>query len=228
MELNKIVESALMKMQGENKIQEIVSKNLESTIESAVRDIFGQWSDFSKDIKAHLQKELKVELGSITIPEHSQFILGQVKSLIEQHIHEDSVNQIKDEIDKFFKPLEKDEWKVSEIIEKFKEDVYDPEDEDTYEKDISFHANSEEMSITGSVYQDIYFDERPDTQKYLCKYQIRFNPEVWHMDIDGVDVDKFSSIPRYGFDNFMYKLFTSKAKIILDEEYVDTYIHETE
>lgn len=50
MDLNKMVADSLAKMDSSGKFQEIVDKQLESTMESIVRDLFGNRSDFSKEL----------------------------------------------------------------------------------------------------------------------------------------------------------------------------------
>ncbi|EKZ1254191.1 hypothetical protein Q9928_002257, partial [Listeria monocytogenes] len=51
MDFNKMVNDSLAKMEKDGEVQKLIDKHVASTVDSVVNDLFGSWSDFSKELK---------------------------------------------------------------------------------------------------------------------------------------------------------------------------------
>ncbi|ENL2461271.1 hypothetical protein AB4W33_003121, partial [Listeria monocytogenes] len=51
MDFNKMVNDSLAKMEKSGEVQKLIDKHVASTVDSVVKDLFGSWSDFSKNLK---------------------------------------------------------------------------------------------------------------------------------------------------------------------------------
>ena len=80
-----------------------------------------------------LQESLKISFDELTIPEYNELILNQIQGVFNSHINELGVKQIKENVEKLLSSDIPKEIKLSEIIEKFKEEVikdaYEPIEE---------------------------------------------------------------------------------------------------
>ena len=86
MDLNKMVMDGLAKMESEGKVQEIVEKHVSSTVESIVKDAFGSWSDFSKNLKVQVEQQLAINLSELNLSTYNTTILAAVKEKLDENI----------------------------------------------------------------------------------------------------------------------------------------------
>ncbi|HEK9030859.1 TPA: hypothetical protein ST306_003877, partial [Clostridioides difficile] len=56
MDLNKIMNDALVELEENGFVEEVVKKQLAETIKRVVNEVFGNWGDFSKKIEKHLSE----------------------------------------------------------------------------------------------------------------------------------------------------------------------------
>lgn len=222
MDLNKMVVASLAKMESEGKVQEIVEKHLESSIESAVKDLFGSWSDFSKDLKKTMQEELQINLKELQIGSYNHMVLNAIKEKLDMTISNTGIEKLKSELDEMLVSEQK-EYKLSELIEQLKNDAIgygDPEDFEGQE--ISFHHDPDRK-----ILHFIYFDSKEDKGQYECKYRLVINPKDGTLQSADIDDRKFDNRVIMGglngLDEMLFKIYTTGAKIIVDSDCVETY-----
>lgn len=218
MEIEKVVESKFNEIIQSGFIEDKIKSALEKTISDSIDESLKSWSDFGKKIKSSIQEALKTGKLEITIPEYNQLVSNWIIDMVNKTIISDSKKQIEENIARFFKPLEKDEYKISEIIEEFKKSITDDGNECSGK--ITFI--SDESSVVAG-YKDFYFDKESNKSKYACEYSFGIDDRgLWKMNIDGCDAVSARSPNLYGFDSFMFQLFASKVKIIDDSNNVVT------
>lgn len=219
MNIENCVQEKFQEIVSSGFIEEQIKKALEKTVAESIEESLRSWSDFGKELKSKISEAVKIEKLELKLPEYNQLVCNWIIEMINDQLIADSRKQIEENIKKFFKPLEKDEYKISEIIEEFKKTIID---KDEYcEGEITFIADKESLNCKG--YFDFYFDEEPNKGKYSCDYSFGINERgLWCMNIKGANVEKMKSPNLYNFDSFMFQLFASKVKIINDSDQVET------
>lgn len=51
MDFNKMVNDSLARMEKDGEVQKLIDKHVASTVDTVVKDLFGMWSDFSKELR---------------------------------------------------------------------------------------------------------------------------------------------------------------------------------
>jgi len=167
MNLNQMVSESLKNIEEEGFVQATVEKKMKQTMESIIDDIFSSWSSFGKNLKEHIQQELKVNLDELKLEAYNHMILNVVKEKMDEAIHVQGTEKIKKQLDDLLSD-NKTEYKLSEIIERMKDDVMDWDSDEYYDKQISLHVEK------GSVLSFVYFDKEEYKEKYKEKYECQY------------------------------------------------------
>lgn len=216
MELEKIIEEQFSKITKSGFIEKTIQEQLKKTIESIISDCMRSYSDFGKEVEKQVKKALSLGNIQLDLPSYSQLILTWITEIINNTIISTGKEQIEKNLKEFFKPLEKSEYKISEIISKFIEGL----DSDGESGKITFKRNESDIS---NGYIDYYFDIESDKDKYSCDYCLRIKKNgLWCVKIDGYEVEKIKTPLFYGFDSFIFQLYAARVKIIDDYEDVET------
>ncbi|MBA4509962.1 hypothetical protein H1057_18250, partial [Clostridium sporogenes] len=108
----------------------------------------------------------------------------------------------------------KEEYTLSEIIEKLKGEDYREEWE---------HDEGDKITLIiqnrSSGYKHIYLSENEDEEEYSCDYQIDINKEgkPYSIKLRGDEIDKNKILGGlYGLDKLLFKIYAHGSKIILD------------
>lgn len=215
-QLKEIIESGVI----ENKIKETLTKSIESIIVDSLKD----WSDFGKGLKEKLSKSFNLDLSRLTIPEYGSMMLSYIKDEIDLHMKNETNKTLKKSISNFFKPLEKDEYNLSDIVDGFKEMV---KNENMNSQDIL----EESIEITcivkgdGSAYVDLYLDEGENKEKYQCDWHIRINENgIWHIQTPYGELHKTRNTILSPFERLLFQMYSQKIKINNDSDKIETYI----
>lgn len=216
MEIEKAVQEKFLEIVASGKIEKMISDALEKSISGIVTDCLREYSDFGKTVKENVVKALGLGNMELDFPSYNQLICNHIIEIVNKQIITTSKTQIEKNLKKFFKPLEKSEYKISEIVEEFKKSVFDESDG---VREITF---IEEKSNYG--YTHFFIDKDSDKEKYKCDIQIDIDEEgiIYNSKIDGTDAERIKLKPLYGFDSFVFQLYSAKIKIINDINYVDT------
>lgn len=216
MDLEKTIAEEVKKITDSGFIQEKIKETLEKCLQSVIMDCLCNYSDFGKNLKEKVKASLALADLDLDFTIYNQLICNYVKEIIDKNIISDAKEQIKKDLEKFFIPITKTEYKISEIIEEFKKGIgCDPGESG----EISFHKKE---STTSDGYIDYRFDEESDRDYYSCSYELRINKTgLWYMEIEGKDVNKIKTDKFYGFDSFLFQLYARKIKIIDDSDNVE-------
>lgn len=215
MDIQVIVQQQLEKIINEGKLEEIIRVKVEKTLEEVVQDAVRSYSDFGNGLKEEINKALKIDFERISAVGYNHIVVSVVKDHLDKRLLEYIKDPIAQDIDEYLGQLEKKEWKLSEIIDKFKQD----EIEDKHEGgEITLHI---EKSNYGSTH--IRFDKEDEKRSYDCEYQLsldtktgipysfqagKYNPH---------NGDLRRSSLHGSFDKFIFRLYAQRVSITVDE-----------
>lgn len=213
-DINKIVNDSLIKLEEEKFVEEVVQKRLEKTITEIVDDVFREWSDFGENLKEHIEKNLNIDLSNLGIEGYNTIVLAAIKEQLDKTITVQGIEKIKKTTEEMLSDI-KEEYTLSEIIEKLKGEDY--RDEWEYDEGDKITLIIENRS---SGYKHIYLSENEDEEEYSCDYQIDINKEgkPYSIKLKGDEIDKNKILGGlYGLDELLFKIYAHGSKIILDQ-----------
>lgn len=213
-DINKIVNDSLIKLEEEKFVEGVVQKRLEKTITEIVDDVFREWSDFGKNLKEHVEKNLNVNLSNLGIEGYNTLVLAAVKEQLDKIITTQGVEKIKKRTEEMLLDI-KDEYTLTEIIEELKSEDYRDEWEcDEDDKVALIIENS------GNGYKHIYLNEEEKSNKYSYDYQIDLDndgkPYVIKLKGNEINTKKILG-GLYGIDKLLFKIYAHGSRIILDQ-----------
>lgn len=232
-DLNKMIADSLAKMESSGKFQEIVDKQLEKTTSSIVKDLFGEWSDFSKELKSEVGEKLKINLDGLNLQSYNHLIIESIKNKLDDEVTNQGVVKIKNQIEGWLVDPKR-EYKLSELMKELSKEI-DDLDELEYDEchEMSLHIDDSYSSIF------ISFDTRENISEYSCKYRLFVSKEgeLISVKINDTEYSKRSSsdfdiksVLRgfRGVDETLFKMYISGAKLIVDESNCDLEISNPE
>lgn len=230
MDLNKMVMQSLSKMEAEGKIEEIVDKHVTSTVESIVSDTFGNWSDFSKNLKKQVSEKLQVNFDGLDLTTYNTLIMKAVEEKLGDSIATEGVARINESIEDLLK-VAKPEYKLSELVKEMADEV-----DDMDMSDDAFHEMTMEIDKSYSL-AIISLDPEPGVDKYECKYRFWFDErtgKISNVEIKDSAYRKARKINEFdarailygfhGLEGTLFKMYAAGSKLILDEDDVDQYV----
>ncbi|MBU3205169.1 hypothetical protein [Clostridium algidicarnis] len=213
-DLNKIVNETLKNIEKEGFVEKVVEKRLKETMESVIDDTFRSYSDFGKNLKEYVGQNLNVNLSNLGLEGYNTLVLAAVKEELDKTITMQGIEKIKQTAEEMLSSV-KDEYTLSELIEKVKEGFCKEEYEyDEYDKITLFIEDG------SSGYKHIYLNEEEEDRKYSCDYQIDINKEgkPYSIKLKGDEIDSKKILGGlYGLDKLLFKIYAHGSKIILDQ-----------
>jgi hypothetical protein len=215
MDIQVVVQDQLNKIITEGKLDAIVKAKIEKTVEDIVQDMVRSYSDFGKGLKEEISKAFKVDFGKISAVDYNHIVVSVVKEQLDKKLLESVKEPIANEIEEYLGPLEKKEWKLSEIIEKFKqEEIEDKSDGG----EITLHV---EKSNYGSTH--ISFDKEGGKRRHDCEYEMSIDSKTGKPYSFGTGQyrkhrgDLRVESLHGAFDKFFFRLYAQQVTIIIDE-----------
>jgi len=197
------------------KLDEIVTKEVTQAMQETVRNVLRSYGDVGKALEEKLKKDVMGGIEKLDFVQYAQTLTDLVQSSLNQSIVEYGVAPAKEAINKFVGALEKKEWKLSEIIEKFIEEEVKEEDS---------HGESGEISLVvresqyGSTW--IGFDQKEGhDSEYRCDYRIAINDKdkrLWYFTKESEKMSPLTECQLTGFDLFLYKLYACQCTVEVD------------
>ncbi|MCB5367023.1 hypothetical protein [Collinsella aerofaciens] len=214
MDLNKIVNDTMLKLKEEGFIEDRVKHHLANTIDSVLKDSLSSWSSFGRELQEKVQEQLQFNLDRLDIPSYNQVILNLIKQELDNNVHVIGAKAIQEQLQEILGTA-KEEYKLSELIERMVEEALEFGDLDPDEpKEITVHVSPEGM-ITY-----IYLDPEEDVNRYNCKYMIALNDDgtVWRAEVNDKKFDNRVIMGGlYGLEKVLFQMWTKKAKLIIDD-----------
>ncbi|ELP8596447.1 hypothetical protein R1585_000306 [Listeria monocytogenes] len=220
MDFNKMVNDSLAKMEKDGEVQKLIDKHVASTVESVVKDLFGAWSDFSDELKNTAKEALQINFKDLDLASYNHMVFQSIKDKLDDELKNKGVAQINRQIESLL-TNPKREYKLSELIDELAEEIEGLENLE-YEE---YHEMSLHVDKTYSSYF-IHMDAEEDMSEYRCKYTLHISEsgELYSVRINDQDEDMVNNFDTkrvmsglYGLEETLFKIYTSKAKIIIDE-----------
>jgi len=215
MDIQILVQEQLNKIITEGKLAEIVKTKVEKTLEDVIQDMVRIYSDFGKGLKEEINKAFKIDFEKISAVDYNHIVVSIVKDQLDKHLLSSVKDPISAAITEYLGPLEKKEWKLSEIIEKFKqEEIEDKSDGG----EITLHV---ERSDYGSTH--ISFDKEDGKKRYECEYEMSIDSKTGKPYSFGAGQychhrgDLRTESLHGSFDKFFFRLYAQQVTIIIDE-----------
>lgn len=217
MDLNKMVVESLAKMEAEGTVAEIVEKQVASTVKSIVEDVFGSWSDFSKNLKTEVEKQINITFEQLDIAAYNTMVLNVIKEKVDEATHLQGVEKIKESLSEMLSDVQS-EYKLSELISEMKEKALEYDD-DLYGTEISFHDDEDIR-----VLRFISFDPEEGKSKYECKYRISIDKEGKLNTVKVNDKEFKNNVIMGGLNGIeetLFKIYTHGSKLVVDEDEIE-------
>lgn len=220
MDIQKIIEEKLSSAINE-KLDEIVTKNVEKSVESIISDLFGTWGSATKQVKEILEKGLQISLTPAKIESYNVRVTKHIEDAIGKYLDERVKDKIMQGIQESASYITKDNWKMSEIVNEFIESLDDSDYADGYiEPTIII-----EQSSWGSIY--IGIDKENGKREHDCEYRLSVNKDgsVYGFDQRDYANRKMKHESIHGdFDKLIFSLYANKATIEFDDYETEFYL----
>ena len=224
--MQELITAKIKEITENGKLDEIVTKHATEFVSDTVNDILRSYGDVAKAYKDKITKSLMGSIETMDFVQYSKSLSDLIESELNQSIVKVGLIPAKEMIKEFVGELEKKEWKLSEIVEKFIE-MEVMADDDNESGEISF---VHEKSDYGTHY--VGFDSESDkTMRYKCKYTLMFNKSdgtMYAPTMDKKEVHPITEGYLRGFELFIFKLYACKCKIVMDPEKVQTEWYRSE
>ncbi|EAF0330872.1 hypothetical protein V8L68_000510 [Listeria monocytogenes] len=223
MDFNKMVNDSLVKMEKDGEVQKLIDKHVASTVDTVVKDLFGMWSDFSKELKNTAKEALQINFKNLDLASYNHMILQAIKDKLDDEIKNNGVMQIKGQIESLLNNPKR-EYRLSELIDELAEEIEGLENLE--------HEECREMSLyVDSLFHShfVHMDSEENAGVHGCKYALHISEsgELYSVRINGQEYNGESIVNNFGAKEVMnglhgltetlFKIYTSKAKIIIDE-----------
>lgn len=225
MDLKKVINKQTEILIESGHIEEKIQSELKKLMDKIIESSFREYSDFGKFLKEKCSKAFNADLSKITVPEQHTKMLAYIMEELEQNMQLHLSEAMKKNIESFFKPLEKNEYKISEIVEMYKDSIMYK-----FTDDHDMVTESHRITVIvekayGEGYYDLYLDPEENKSKYQCDVCLRFNKDgIWHIEKDGATLHETKHAILGPFEKTLFQMFSTKVKIINDEDYIDNLI----
>ncbi len=230
-----MVMDSLAKMESEGKVQEIVEKHVSSTVESIVKDAFGSWSDFSKNLKSQVESQLAVNLTELNLTTYNASILSAIKEKLDDQIANEGVARINESLEELLSVTKK-EYKLSELVTELAEEL--DKDEIGYDE---YHEMTMHIDDSFSLSKIISLDSEAGKSEYDCKYRFWVDNKTGKVSNIEIKEGRYSNkrdirefdaraIMRgfHGLEETLFKMYARGSTIIIDEDDVELEISNPE
>jgi len=180
-----------------------------------------QEDGYTQPIVTMLEENLLHGMDKIDFVLFSKSITDLIESELNKTVIAIAIEPCKKMINDFVSNLEKKEWKLSEIIELYKEREVIPEANNESGEIAFVH----EVSDYGTIWVGFGEESKGTNHRYQCKYRIGIDAksrQMYSPIIDDKVVHPLNECGIYGFDLFLFKLYATGCTIIDDYENVET------
>lgn len=194
-------------------LQKVVEKEVKECLASVIDNVFGYHSAARKNLEEKFTTQIGICLENLKIENYNIMVLDAIQNTISGELSNRIEDKLKSGILARLSILNKSNYKLSEIIEEFKEELLrDMDDND--EKEFTVIVENSSCNFTY-----IYIDEEDNQDKYHCKYRIC----LYDGKVSNCSPVSPPEKKAYGFENFLFALYANNVNIEVDSNY-DTYV----
>lgn len=224
MELNIDIESvvaqAVAAALAPERLQPIITKQVEKAVDSAIEEQFGYRAPFRKLLEEKMAAAMPARMEDLG--RFSDLVLKVISARLHEAQAEAVAQAIQPKLDAMLKPLPPT-MKLSELVEKLLPDLAD---------DYRRNGDSQPTIIVdrdGTIegYWRLYIDSRDNHDKFSCRLQIAFDKEgkAYSLCIGDEKMEKALLIgPTFNADALLLQIYTCGITIELDQhDFSDVY-----
>lgn len=233
MELEVKIQEKIQSLIDEGTVDKMIEDAAKKSLGKIVEEVFSQWGDFYKELKETVSEKLQINIKEIELPIYGQMVKSIVENELNTQLSETTKKKIISQVDSITGKPEKQQWKLSEIIEKYRDETNKYND-DNEQKDVVF-----DVEESGS-HRWVRVGEKEEGSSYISSiysssnkqsYDMRMLLDVKTGEIHGVWYDNKTMDPRKGkthshtFEGFMMKLWANECVLEIDQdeaEYIAT------
>ena len=219
MDLVKMITEKVKEFEDNGSLDKVIEKNVSECIESIVSESFRWSGEAKKSLENGLKGKLEIDFNNLQVHRYQKIVGDIIDTQLNDTITENLRNQIKESVDEITTVLEKKEWKLSEIIAKYVDDIdksYDGGMGDQY-GELSFHCEKNGNFVW------IRWDNEPDKEHYLCKNSMHlYKGKLAGVTLDEKPMSPFSTQTMSHMEEFFFKLYCNNVEVIVDDDKVET------
>lgn len=206
------IESAL----SPEKLQPIITKNVEEAISAVVRDQFNYDSPFRKNMEAKIASVMPTDFEDMG--RFGDLVLKAVTACVNESQSEFVRNAIVTRLEGLLKPMPQ-EMKLSKFVDMLVPALKNSLHGIDIPEQPTIIVERSDGCLSG--YWHLYIDAKQYVSKYSCSIQSAFdtNGKCYSLRVDGQDIQKTLFIgPTFDADSLMLQLYTGGIKIELDQD----------
>ena len=119
-ELNEIATRKIKAMIEDGSIEDLINKNIESTMSDVIKESLKSYGDFGKAVKESVKDAMCIAGREIKLPEYNKFILQVVNDQFTKVLQQNAVDELSQLIAEIIEPVQKEE-KISTLLNKISE-----------------------------------------------------------------------------------------------------------
>ena len=222
LDLNKVVQETIAKMDHEGQIQNLVEEKVTETIESIMGSYFSSYSQFGKGLKEYIDNSLNINFEKIGLDGYHAHITNLLSTIISQKLYGESAEKMKSVVASLLSEAPKQIF-LSEIISKMKEQFT----ADACDSDARWESMTCKIDGNDRYFRYIGLDPEPGKARHQCTYSIGLHKtineskwEVFSIEIGGKDVTaNLFAGPLYNIEKLLHQMYCANSEIILDISY---------
>lgn len=215
MDIALIAQEKITKFVSDGTVDTLIENQIRKTLESTVNEAFREYSEFGQDLKKTISAKLKVNLEQIDIPMYSNTICKVIQDTLIATSLEPSIKRIQESVENCINQIEKKNWKLSELIQKYLADNYGTEDA-TYKIEESQYSNYWVYIGTRKAgYSSSNYDKE---LKFIVDEKTNKIRNVWYKNqpLNGLKVESL-----WNFEMFLMGLWINECVLEIDDEASD-------
>ena len=123
MQIEEVAKQKLDLMIIDGTVEKMIEKHLTKTLDGVLEDMFRLWSDFGKKLKEVINDKMNINLDQLNIDEYSAIVCKIIEKEVDNTIIAHATGQIQQHIKDVVNRLDKTEWKLSELVNKYAQHV---------------------------------------------------------------------------------------------------------
>ena len=221
-ELKQAVATAFDNVVASGAIEKAIHEQIGKCVESAIRDQFSTYGDFSKAIKAKVASLVDLNLDEIDLPSYRDLVSNVIKTRVGAVMTTQFTELLDKDISELLEPAPA-EITLEQLLKDFVKHQMDQGGAyDLHGQDFTLYIQRSESSLSSlSDYVDIYISKESNAGKYSCEIQIgiKGEGEVWKLKVGGKDMkDQLFVGPIFSFEKRLFQMYTAKTRLILPAE----------
>lgn len=210
----------------EDKLPVIIEEKVTAMLTSIVEDIFRSYSDTAKKVKESIQEKLNLSLETLKMDEYNVIITDIINRELTENI-QISTGPLKEMIKETVGHLSKKDWKLSEIVEMFKNIAMEEACESDNEGNFTLHINTN----SEHKWTEVAFDTDENVAEYDCGIRFiisnsrsrifSFKYKDWSHNQKEVNLSRLLAMGHA--EREIFRLYNNQCKIEIDDTDFETY-----